>query len=94
MSARWVTHYVTLCVHAGIAAADVLCCRALGYHLQGDDHSAAVAELAKVGREPARALQRLLNLKTRAAYSDAAVTVEQRKQAFRAAERLVTAMRR
>ncbi|MHB1568462.1 MAG: hypothetical protein ACYC0H_04590, partial [Solirubrobacteraceae bacterium] len=27
---------VTLCVHAGIAAADVLCCIALGEHAQGE----------------------------------------------------------
>jgi hypothetical protein len=27
--------FVTLCVHAGIAAADVLCCVALGVHCAG-----------------------------------------------------------
>jgi hypothetical protein len=27
---------VTLCVHAGIAAADVICCARLGQHAQGE----------------------------------------------------------
>jgi hypothetical protein len=26
---------VTLCVHAGVAAADAICCQALGEHAQG-----------------------------------------------------------
>lgn len=29
---------VTLCVHAGIAAADIICCKSLGHFVQGDDH--------------------------------------------------------
>ena len=37
--------YITLCVHAGIAAADVLCCARMGVHAQGDDHTEAVALL-------------------------------------------------
>ena len=40
--------YVTLCVHAGIAAADVICCTALGKHATGDDHNHAVALLRQV----------------------------------------------
>ena len=42
--------FVTLCVHAGIAAGDVLCCKRLGYHAQGQDHTQAVRLLAKVSR--------------------------------------------
>jgi hypothetical protein len=34
--------YVTLCVHAGIAASDVICCASLGEHAQGEDHGEAV----------------------------------------------------
>jgi hypothetical protein len=34
--------YVTLCVHAGVAAADVICCVALGEHASGEDHTEAV----------------------------------------------------
>ena len=30
--------YVTLCVHAGIAAADVICARKLDVHAQGQNH--------------------------------------------------------
>lgn len=37
--------YVTLLVHAGIAAADVLCCARLGEHAMGDNHNDAVALL-------------------------------------------------
>jgi hypothetical protein len=35
--------YVTLCVHAGIAASDVICCASLGEHAQGEDHGEAAA---------------------------------------------------
>jgi hypothetical protein len=31
--------YVTLCIHAGIAATDVVCCNALGEHAVGEDHN-------------------------------------------------------
>jgi hypothetical protein len=83
----------SLSVHAGIAAADVLCCRALGYHVQSGDHAEAVAELAKVDKEHARALRALLGVKTRAGYSDSPVSAEQRRRAGRAARRLVDATR-
>ena len=62
---------VTLCVHAGIAASDVLCCKALGHFVQGDDHMRAVAELAKVtpgGKQLGKDLQVLLQMKSAAAY--------------------------
>jgi hypothetical protein len=42
--------YVTLCVHAGIAAADVICCARLGEYAQGDDHQEAVTLLSKAAR--------------------------------------------
>lgn len=41
--------FVTLCVHAGIAAADVLCCIALGEHAQGENHNDALDR--SVGRD-------------------------------------------
>lgn len=85
--------YVTLCVHAGVAAADVLCCRALGHHVQGDDHAEAIAELSKVGRQHGQDLHALLAMKTRAGYGYAAVNSAQRKRAGRAARRLVEASR-
>jgi hypothetical protein len=81
--------FVTLCVLAGIAASDVLCCRALGHHVQGDNHQEAIAELRTVDKELARDLQTLLGMKTRAGYSDTGVTAHQRKRALRSADRLV-----
>ena len=39
--------YITLCVHAGIAAADVICCARLGVHASGQDHAAAATLLDK-----------------------------------------------
>lgn len=88
--------YVTLCVHAGIAAADVVCCVVLGEHAQGDDHNQAVAHLSKVrpdGRELGGSLRTLLAMKTRAGYGHRQVTADQRRRAQRAADRLVRAAR-
>jgi hypothetical protein len=88
--------FVTMCVHAGIAAADVLCCAALGVHAQGDDHAEAVRLLASVrpeGEDMSKALRVLLTMKTKAGYSPQAVSGEDRKRALRGAERLVAAAR-
>src|SRR5205823_5471895 len=40
--------FVTLLVHAGIAAADAICCRVLGEHARGDDHGQAVQLVGRV----------------------------------------------
>lgn len=88
--------YVTLCVHAGIAAADVLCCIALGTHVQGEDHNEAVAHLSKVrqdGQDLGNSLRTLLRMKTRAGYSHQQVNARERKQAARAVERLLLTAR-
>jgi hypothetical protein len=88
--------YVTLCIHAGIAAADVVCSVALGEYAQGDDHVAAVSHLTKVrpdGRALSDSLRVLLTMKTRAGYSHEHVSASDRKRAGRAAERLLTAAR-
>ena len=87
---------VTLCVHAGIAASDVICCKALGHYVQGDDHQQAVGELSKVvpgGKELGKDLRALLALKTRAGYAAPSVSAEERKRAWRCAENLVEAAR-
>ena len=87
---------VTMCVHAGIAAADVLCCIALGVHAQGEDHAEAVGLVRRVhpdGDEMSKALRMLLGMKTKAGYSSRSVNADDRKRALRAAERLVTAAR-
>jgi hypothetical protein len=87
---------VTLCVHAGIAAADVLCCVALGEHAQGEDHNEALDLLGRVrpdGPEFAKSLRPLLGMKTRAGYSHRAASSDDRKRALRHATKLVRAAR-
>jgi hypothetical protein len=87
---------VTLCVHAGIAASDVICCKALGHFVQGDDHQQAVAEISKVvpgGKELGGDLRALLQMKTRAGYAAPPVSADERKRAWRRAESLVEAAR-
>ena len=83
--------YVTLCVHAGIAAADVLCCARLGVHASGQDHAAAAALLDRVNTELGKDLRRLLGLKTKAGYGATRSGPADRKSAGRAASRLVDA---
>jgi hypothetical protein len=88
--------YVTLCVHCGVAAADVICCIALGGHVQGEDHNEAVSQLSKVrpdGPALGIALRALLGMKTRAGYSHEHVSSAGCKRAQRAAERLLQAAR-
>jgi hypothetical protein len=87
---------VTLCVHAGIAAADVICCKALGHHVQGEDHREAVRELSKVvpdGQKLGKDLGVLLQMKHRAGYGAVTVSADQRRRAWRKAESLVEAAR-
>jgi hypothetical protein len=83
--------YVTNCVHAGIAAADVLCCARLGEHAVGQDHHEAVALLRKVDARLAKDLSTLLAMKTSAGYSDVPVTGTKKKQTGRAMARLLDA---
>lgn len=85
--------YVTLCVHAGIAAADVVCCARLGVHHEGRRHHDAVALLARASTSLTRDLETLLKLKTRSGYSAVHASSTHRKQARRAMNRLVDAAR-
>lgn len=89
---------VTLLVHAGIAAADVICCRTLGRFAGGSDkHQEAIGLLATVrqpdGRELSKRLRQLLGIKSKAGYTHRPVTAEERRRAQRAAEHLVLAAR-
>ena len=84
---------MTLCVHAGIAAADVICCARLGRHAQGDDHQEAVALLSEADRAQAKYLAVLLDLKTRSGASATPTSKTDQKRAGRAAAALVTAAR-
>ena len=83
--------YITLCVHAGIAAADVICCSRLGVHASGQDHAAAAALLDQADAGLGKELRRLLGLKTKAGYSSAPSSVADQKVAGRASTRLIDA---
>jgi hypothetical protein len=81
--------YITLCVHAGVAAADVICCVRLGEHAQGTSHTDAVALLEKADRKLAQDLAKLLRMKTRAGYGPVPSETTTRATAGRCASRLV-----
>lgn len=83
--------YITLCVHAGIAAADVICCAKLGRHHHSDNHNAAVTLLAQADTSASKQLKRLLDMKTRCGYGATPATLAEQKRAGRAAEALVRA---
>jgi hypothetical protein len=86
--------YVTLCVHAGIAAADTICCARLGQHAAGDDHAHAVQLLGTADRDAAKLLADLLGMKTKAGYSPITVSINDVKRAGRAAAQLLDTARR
>jgi len=80
---------VTLYVHAGIAAADVICCARLGKHSSGENHAEAVNLLKTVGANSTRHLSTLLSVKTKAGYSHTPASEAEVKKAARAATKLV-----
>ena len=80
---------VQLCILAGIAAADVICCARLGHHSQGNDHNSAVALLRSVEKASAKHLATLLNMKTISGYTHKEALANDRKRAIRAATVLV-----
>lgn len=82
--------YVTLCVHAGIAAADVICCARLGRLSRGESHHEATALLASADPAAARHLDALLRLKTLAGYSHTSVSRERTLRAGRSMDALVS----
>jgi hypothetical protein len=88
--------YVTLRVHAGIAAADVICCARLGEQAQGEDHNEAITLLGRADRDSAKHLRTLLtmNMKTKAGYSHVPANADECKRAGGAAETLVETARR
>ena len=81
--------YVTLCVHAGIAASDVVCCGSFGKHAQGDSHEEAAALLGSADKDAAKHLRTLLKLKTKAGYGHTPATKDEVKKANRAADALI-----
>lgn len=85
--------WVTLLIHAAIAASDVICCTHLGVHSQSENHAEAQRLLGQVDKALARDLGVLLREKTRAGYSELSVSADARKRVARATERLLDAMR-
>lgn len=86
--------YVTLCIHAGIAASDVICTAKLGMHARGERHQDAVALLATVDKQASRHLEALLGLKTLAGYSHLPVSQGRARRAGRAMDALLESARR
>lgn len=82
----------TLYIHAGIAAADVLCCRALGRHAQGQNHGEAVELVSAVDKEAGRHLSTLLKHKTRSGYGARSLSSTDYTRVQRAATWLIEAM--
>lgn len=82
--------FVTLAVHSGIAAADVICCARLGHMSASQKHQDAVGLLAQADQQSAKHLQVLLTMKTKAGYSYTPVSAEDRVRAERAMHALLT----
>jgi hypothetical protein len=85
--------YVTLLVHAGIAAADVICCARLGEYAHGANHNDAIALLKKADAGAARHLETLLKMKTRVGYGHTPASSEDLKKAQRAGDALLKTAR-
>ena len=84
--------YMTLCVHAGIAASDTICAHRLGVYSSGDNHNEAVTLLRRVqpdGPELGGPLAAGLGLKTKAGYTHRPVSSNDRVLAGRRARALV-----
>lgn len=84
----------SLFVEAGIAAADVICCRRLGEHAQGQDHNDAVLLLARADPDLATCLRTLLTNKSKISYSSQMLPSSEFKKVQRAATQLTAAARR
>ncbi|MFD7074635.1 hypothetical protein ACFV9G_10515 [Nocardioides sp. NPDC059952] len=82
----------SLAVLAGIAAADAACCAALGRRSRGQDHKAAldlVRQIEPAGREAAKKLDQLLDIKDAAQYGVISLSGSSLKTALRSASYLV-----
>jgi len=80
---------VGIAVLAGIAAGDAICCVRLGERYRGTDHSEAVRLLARTDRDLSDELAKLVRLKPTSHYGFSFVTEDNRRQALRAASKLV-----
>lgn len=82
----------TLYIHAGIAAADVICCRVLGQHARGQNHGEAIELVSRADKQAARHLSALLKHKTRLGYGARPVSGADYTRVQRAATWLFEAM--
>lgn len=82
---------VTLCVHAGIAASDVICCMKLEKHPSGPDHRNAVKMLSEINPNLGRELKNLLDMKGHSGYSEHITSRESCESAFKSADALLSA---
>lgn len=80
-------------VDAGIAAADVICCRTLGEHAHGQDHTDAIRLLGRVDSDRSKDLATLLRNKSLISYSAEPLPASEFKRVQRAATRLVQTAR-
>jgi len=82
---------VSLAVLSGIAAADAACCRALGERSRGQDHHEAERFLERLtdGKEAARELRALLDLKDEANYGFFDLSAAELRRALRRARSLL-----
>lgn len=85
--------FVTLAVHAGIAAADVVCAARLGVYSRSENHNEAAALLSKADPDLAKHLRALLRMKTAAGYSSTPMSSADLKRAERAMESLMRSAR-
>jgi hypothetical protein len=81
--------YVTLCVHAGIAASDVICCKLLKKHAHGENHNEAAVLLKEADPGTDKHLLTLLSMKTLAGYGHESTSLDDVKRAGRAADALL-----
>ena len=81
-----------LAVLAGIAASDAACCKALGRRARGQDHREAaqlVEQIVPGGKEAAKALRRILDIKDEAHYGFFDIGGQHLRAGLRQAQMLV-----
>lgn len=82
----------SVAILAGIAAADAACCQVLGKRSRSENHHDAevlLAEITPSGKQAAKQLRQLIDIKDTAHYGFINITAAQLKRALRQAEQLV-----
>jgi len=82
----------SVAILAGIAAADAACCFALGRRSRSENHHDAeglVAEITPGGKQAAKQLRQLIQIKDTAHYGFISITSSQLKRSLRQAQHLV-----